>query len=454
MGGRRFELREGASSKFWEISVSGTSHTVRFGRIGTEGQTKVKSFATTESAASDADALIRAKVKKGYREVGPALRSTASPEPSDPNAQLDALVRRLAATKTADEGLALEWWDTTGEPLADLARTEPKRRQALAALAKKQELPTDFAEFVARYGFPDLSRTVHGREPVFSLVLSQYASEITKPKKRSRLTTRSLRRDGAPLPVFALADGRRPAFVALPFGWIVLGAEWAYPDGVGLGPAGATFGDVFLTCALGLADALFAPSGRERARAEALLAKLGDADRRVARDVVDRLERVIVEHELDAADDVYDPDIVATDASLSKATLVVTPRDVPGGARAVRAARRPRWEDVPFVFYASTKKLEKALDAIPDDHTYDDRELDAGDAIAAAIHEHLDLHGGCPTDYRFFASLPKESVLAALEARGVAAREVRDGATDRPYTLARGAKTVCARIAALRPNLA
>jgi predicted DNA-binding WGR domain protein len=40
---RRFEFKEGSSSKFWEVSVSGNTLTVRFGRIGTEGQEKTKS---------------------------------------------------------------------------------------------------------------------------------------------------------------------------------------------------------------------------------------------------------------------------------------------------------------------------------------------------------------------------------------------------------------------------
>ncbi len=35
---RRFEFKEGSSNKFWEVSVSGNTLTVRFGRIASEGQ--------------------------------------------------------------------------------------------------------------------------------------------------------------------------------------------------------------------------------------------------------------------------------------------------------------------------------------------------------------------------------------------------------------------------------
>lgn len=68
-GARRFELVEGTSSKFWEIEVSGAEHTVRFGRIGTAGQSKTKSFADAAAADADAKKLIAEKTGKGYAEV-------------------------------------------------------------------------------------------------------------------------------------------------------------------------------------------------------------------------------------------------------------------------------------------------------------------------------------------------------------------------------------------------
>jgi predicted DNA-binding WGR domain protein len=66
---RRFEFREGYSSKFWEIDVTGTDHTVRFGRIGTNGQSQTKSFSSEAAAQKDADRLIAEKQRKGYREA-------------------------------------------------------------------------------------------------------------------------------------------------------------------------------------------------------------------------------------------------------------------------------------------------------------------------------------------------------------------------------------------------
>lgn len=64
------EYMDDVSAKFWQIEVSGTSHTVTYGKIGTQGQSKTKSFDTIELCQKDADKLINAKKAKGYAPVG------------------------------------------------------------------------------------------------------------------------------------------------------------------------------------------------------------------------------------------------------------------------------------------------------------------------------------------------------------------------------------------------
>jgi DNA ligase-1 len=66
---RRFELVEGDSAKFWEISTNDLDVTVTFGRLGTNGQTQTKSFPDAEAAATHTSKLIGEKTKKGYQEV-------------------------------------------------------------------------------------------------------------------------------------------------------------------------------------------------------------------------------------------------------------------------------------------------------------------------------------------------------------------------------------------------
>ncbi len=68
-GRRRFELVEGTASKFWEVEVSGSELTVCYGRIGTDGQTKTKSFPDAAAAEREAAKLVEEKTEKGYREA-------------------------------------------------------------------------------------------------------------------------------------------------------------------------------------------------------------------------------------------------------------------------------------------------------------------------------------------------------------------------------------------------
>jgi predicted DNA-binding WGR domain protein len=65
---RYFEFIGGNSRKFWEISLSGDSFTVRFGRIGTNGQTQSKTFGDEAKARHEAQKLIAEKLKKRYLE--------------------------------------------------------------------------------------------------------------------------------------------------------------------------------------------------------------------------------------------------------------------------------------------------------------------------------------------------------------------------------------------------
>lgn len=65
---RYFEFVEGTSSKFWEISMSGSEVTTRWGKIGTDGQSKTKPFKDEAAAKKEYDKLIAEKTGKGYVE--------------------------------------------------------------------------------------------------------------------------------------------------------------------------------------------------------------------------------------------------------------------------------------------------------------------------------------------------------------------------------------------------
>lgn len=67
---RRFEFKEGASYKFWEVDCGENEVLVRFGRIGTPGQQIRKPFPGAAAVQKHAEQLIRQKSRKGYVEVG------------------------------------------------------------------------------------------------------------------------------------------------------------------------------------------------------------------------------------------------------------------------------------------------------------------------------------------------------------------------------------------------
>ena len=68
---RYFELENDKSSKFWEVTVTGIEVTVRYGRIGANGTSKVKGLKDEAAAQAHADKLIEQKTNKGYVAATP-----------------------------------------------------------------------------------------------------------------------------------------------------------------------------------------------------------------------------------------------------------------------------------------------------------------------------------------------------------------------------------------------
>ncbi len=62
------EYSDRSSAKFWEIRNEGKFFTVRWGKIGAEGQTKTNEFTSAEEARKEAEKLLVEKLKKGYTE--------------------------------------------------------------------------------------------------------------------------------------------------------------------------------------------------------------------------------------------------------------------------------------------------------------------------------------------------------------------------------------------------
>ena len=80
---RAFEYVGGGSEKFWQVDRDEHTVTVRFGRLGTSGQTQVKQFDTATAAAAQVDKLVSEKVRRGYTEVGHPAAATDKPAAAD-----------------------------------------------------------------------------------------------------------------------------------------------------------------------------------------------------------------------------------------------------------------------------------------------------------------------------------------------------------------------------------
>ena len=64
------EFEEGNSSKFWRARVEGKTLYVNYGKIGSNGQTQVKDFASPDVATREYEKLVNEKRKKGYEDAG------------------------------------------------------------------------------------------------------------------------------------------------------------------------------------------------------------------------------------------------------------------------------------------------------------------------------------------------------------------------------------------------
>lgn len=167
---RRFELIEGTASKFWEVELDGSDVTVRFGRIGTNGQTQTKTFADPSAAKKEHDKLVKAKTGKGYGEVAvaagtqlpaapapvatpasppapAALQSAAPPSP----VVLPVVAAAAAASRVDWPQGGFEWDDALRQSLPFVRGVHvPKIVDGRALLQKPLVLEDDQYGFTAR----------------------------------------------------------------------------------------------------------------------------------------------------------------------------------------------------------------------------------------------------------------------------------------------------------------
>ena len=137
---RRFELIEGNSSKFWEVEQAGSDLNVRWGRIGTAGQSQTKPFADAAKATAAMARLVTEKTGKGYAEVGvaPGAAIGATPVPAKP-ASAKAPAPASVPAPPPSEGLDAQCERAVAATWAQIAEGTLKVDDVLSAAVIKRQ---------------------------------------------------------------------------------------------------------------------------------------------------------------------------------------------------------------------------------------------------------------------------------------------------------------------------
>ena len=137
---RRLEYKDAKSHKFWELEVEGEAYTVRYGKVGTDGQTQTKTCASPAKAAAEGTKKLESKIKKGYAEVAidkaAAAKRAALEGPRNP-----ALEAGIFDDPSNDDAWQVygDWLQSQQDVRGELISLMLQRKQASGASKNKLE---------------------------------------------------------------------------------------------------------------------------------------------------------------------------------------------------------------------------------------------------------------------------------------------------------------------------
>ena len=136
----RYEFKDDKSSKFWDITLSGDEVTTNWGRIGTDGQSKTKSFADDAVAKKEYEKQIKSKTKKGYAlaEGSGAAEAPSAAATSASNPELEAAIRANPDDQSVYQVYG-DWLQAEGDPLGELVSVQCALAEADSEDLKKAE---------------------------------------------------------------------------------------------------------------------------------------------------------------------------------------------------------------------------------------------------------------------------------------------------------------------------
>ncbi len=145
-GVQRLEVKNKTSQKFWEAEVRDKTLLTRWGRIGTKGQEKKKTFPSSYAAGQAFETQLEEKLKKGYKRAKTAAEIELEKPPAKKpkrNPDLEA-----AILKDIDDPKAwlvyADWLQGEGDPRGELIVVqyglEEKKKNAKLAAREKEIL--------------------------------------------------------------------------------------------------------------------------------------------------------------------------------------------------------------------------------------------------------------------------------------------------------------------------
>ncbi|RCS49470.1 DUF4132 domain-containing protein [Bremerella cremea] len=201
---RSLLFSDGSSNKFWNIELDGTSHTVRFGRVGTDGQTRTKDFDSEEDAKKSYDKLVAEKLKKGYEDpdgdssdtkavstkskttIKKTTQTAATKKKSTKKDEVKASIAKSAVSKaevdlnvTHEIDLeARDWFRATFRSNTPLERGEPAPFDQEDCVRRLSKLKTAVYGWVVRWSDLKLPEVLSPEEAHF------WFDVTTKPRNR------------------------------------------------------------------------------------------------------------------------------------------------------------------------------------------------------------------------------------------------------------------------------
>ena len=140
------EFNDGKSAKFWQVTVDGDTVTTQWGKIGTTGQSKTKSYDSPEAAEKDALKQKNAKLKKGYEEAssdnsGIAKTATvahakkAAAAPKKP-------IQEAIDPSSAPKAKLIAWCKAEGRTSTELEQALGRFPESDRAIASRDDCPS------------------------------------------------------------------------------------------------------------------------------------------------------------------------------------------------------------------------------------------------------------------------------------------------------------------------